>query len=113
MVGGVKGGRPGGWMRAVDGRERKREEAARQTLGCMRQVHTSSRPTGIQRLSTIQTRLSRSFALSFAPSFLLAATSSRSFVFLIPSLSSLPTTSLYLSLSLCLPASPSFLQLDV
>lgn len=36
-----------------------------QTLGCMRQVHTSSRPRAIQRLSTIQTRLSRSFVLSF------------------------------------------------
>lgn len=55
-----RGARPDGWMLArARGRGR-----ARQTLGCMRQVHTSSRPTGIQRLSTIQTRLSRSFAPS-------------------------------------------------
>lgn len=30
-------------------------EVQRQTSGCMRQVHTSSRPRAIQRLSTIQT----------------------------------------------------------
>lgn len=59
-----RGARPDGWMlvRARDG------GCTRQTLGCMRQVHTSSRPTGIQRLSTIQSRLSCS--LTTSPSIL-------------------------------------------
>lgn len=51
----------------------------RQTSGCMRQVHTSSRRRAIQRLSTIQTRLSHSFVPS-TPSFP-AARHHSSFIF--------------------------------
>lgn len=88
-----EGGREGG-VRELDSDARAGEPGGggcRQTLGCMRQVHTSSRPRAIQRLSTIQTWLSRSLVPSFSrfrsPSLLVSLSFSLSLCFLPVSLS--------------------------